>query len=182
MTASTNPIIREVTIGDCRLIQGDCLEVLPLVEADAIVTDPPYGILGATHSVSTREWDTQWDGAVDISPLFGVCRNETTILWGAQHLRKQLPDGGTWLVWDKRVLERCDAMIGSPFECGIAYPKRGPERIYRIMHGGAVSADNEPRVHPTQKPISLMRRVMEDWDVGSVCDPFMGSGTTGLRA
>ena len=44
MTAS--PIIREVTIGDCRLIQGDCLAVMPLLEKDSvhmIWTDPPYG-------------------------------------------------------------------------------------------------------------------------------------------
>lgn len=39
-------IVREVTIGDCRLIQGDCLEVMPLLgkgSIDMIWTDPPYG-------------------------------------------------------------------------------------------------------------------------------------------
>ena len=36
-------IIKEVTIGDCRLILGDCLEVMPLLgKVDAVVTDPPY--------------------------------------------------------------------------------------------------------------------------------------------
>jgi DNA modification methylase len=40
-----NPIIRERTIGNCRLIQGDCLAVMPLLgKVDAVVTDPPYGI------------------------------------------------------------------------------------------------------------------------------------------
>ena len=38
-------IIREVTIGNCRLIQGDCLQVMPaLGKVDAVLTDPPYGI------------------------------------------------------------------------------------------------------------------------------------------
>jgi hypothetical protein len=33
----TDPIIREVTIGNCRLIQGDCLEVMPLLgKVDAV--------------------------------------------------------------------------------------------------------------------------------------------------
>ena len=37
-------MIREEVIGDCRLILGDCLEVLPTLEkVDAVVTDPPYG-------------------------------------------------------------------------------------------------------------------------------------------
>jgi DNA modification methylase len=34
-----------VTIRDCTLYRGDCLEVLPtLGKVDAVVTDPPYGI------------------------------------------------------------------------------------------------------------------------------------------
>lgn len=37
-------IIREERIGDCRLILGDCMEVMPtLGKVDAVVTDPPYG-------------------------------------------------------------------------------------------------------------------------------------------
>jgi DNA modification methylase len=36
-----------VAVSDCRLILGDCLDVLPTLEAgpvDAVVTDPPYGL------------------------------------------------------------------------------------------------------------------------------------------
>lgn len=37
------PIIREERIGDCRLIQGDCLEVMPLLgNVDHVFSDPPY--------------------------------------------------------------------------------------------------------------------------------------------
>ncbi len=45
-----DPIKREVIIGDCRLILGDCLEVMPtLGKVDAVVTDPPYlGLKGGT--------------------------------------------------------------------------------------------------------------------------------------
>ena len=40
-----NPIVREVTIGDCRLIQGDCAEIMLTLEpVDLCLTDPPYGI------------------------------------------------------------------------------------------------------------------------------------------
>ena len=38
-------MFEEVTIGNCRLILGDCREVLPtLGRIDAVVTDPPYGL------------------------------------------------------------------------------------------------------------------------------------------
>lgn len=38
-------IKREVVIGDCRLLLGDCEQILPGLGAfHAIVTDPPYGI------------------------------------------------------------------------------------------------------------------------------------------
>ncbi|MFV0386522.1 hypothetical protein [Paracoccus sp. (in: a-proteobacteria)] len=36
-------IFREVTIGDCRLLQGDAMALLPMVgSVDHIICDPPY--------------------------------------------------------------------------------------------------------------------------------------------
>jgi DNA modification methylase len=41
--------------------------------------------------------------------------------------------------------------------------------------------DAEPRLHPTQKPLALMRELIRDFtNPGeTVLDPFMGSATTG---
>jgi hypothetical protein len=36
--------------------------------------------------------------------------------------------------------------------------------------------------HPTTKPIPLMLRLLAIMPTGTVCDPFMGSGTTGVAA
>jgi DNA modification methylase len=47
--------MREEVIGDCRLILGDCLEVLPtLTGVDAVVTDPPYKMRGGGGTVPIR--------------------------------------------------------------------------------------------------------------------------------
>jgi len=41
-----------------------------------------------------------------------------------------------------------------------------------------------PRVHPTQKPVALLERIiLASSDAGDlVVDPFVGSGTTGIAA
>jgi DNA modification methylase len=42
-------------------------------------------------------------------------------------------------------------------------------------------AKDEWHNHPTQKPLSLMRQLVEKTK-GTILDPFMGSGTTGVAA
>lgn len=47
---------------------------------------------------------------------------------------------------------------------------------------GANTDDGE-KVHPTQKPVALMRwAVSQTGDAKTIFDPFMGSGTTGVAA
>lgn len=52
----------EVTIGECRLILGDCREVLQgLPKVDAVITDPPffppsYGTTGIDKPDSLADW------------------------------------------------------------------------------------------------------------------------------
>ena len=56
-----NGIVREVTIGDCRLVQGDCLEVMPgLGPVDMVMCDPPYGTTAC-----------KWDSVIPFAPMWG---------------------------------------------------------------------------------------------------------------
>ena len=59
----------------------------------------------------------------------------------------------------------------------------GVARLFRHQWSGAMRASErgEPRLHPTQKPLILMRWIIGRCPEGVVLDPFMGSGTT-LRA
>ena len=42
--------------------------------------------------------------------------------------------------------------------------------------------DGEPRLHQTQKPLTLMRALLQDFTAPGdlIYDPFMGSGSTGV--
>ncbi len=171
--------------GTVRLICGDCLEVLPtLGKVDAVVTDPPYGIGFAGSNASTLKWDAiaNDDGTLDLSEVLN--KDCTVISFGANNYPQQLPHRGRWICWDKRVDPRCDAMIGSPIELAWTNKKNGFDRIYRVQHGGVLNDGKigVKRLHPTQKPVSLMTAILQDYTQSNetILDPFMGSGTTGV--
>lgn len=64
-----SPIIREVTIGNCRLIQGDCLKVMPLLgQVDHTFADAPYEEYMHKAKARTRR-QMRNDGGCEIQPL-----------------------------------------------------------------------------------------------------------------
>lgn len=96
--AVDNPIIKEERIGDCRLILGDCISVMPaLGRVDAVVTDPPYGI-GYVHGAEKRKFASKHnekpiagdDRPFDPSPFLHI----PCVMWGANHFSARLPGGG----------------------------------------------------------------------------------------
>ena len=175
---------------DVKLYLGDCLKILPTLLAgsvDAVVTDPPYGI---NYDPSFKKWNGSPsdyrkiigdDEKFDPSPFLQF---PTVILFGANYFSDRLPIGG-WIVWDKRIKDQLDKMIGNPAE--LAWCNHTGITMIRVMHGGVVNADsiygnNEKRFHPTQKPVKVIRRIIEKYtrQGDTILDPFMGSGTTGI--
>jgi len=87
---------REETIGGCRLINADCMEVLEtLGKVDAVVTDPPYGINAARdrkrQKFGWRDYPSAgWDKArptADTTPM-AVGAGRHAIIWGGAILRR----------------------------------------------------------------------------------------------
>jgi site-specific DNA-methyltransferase (adenine-specific) len=162
-----------------------------IAESGALVwADPPYGV-----NERTRRRSSGRSGLAlcnDFPPVLGddqpfdpapwlAC--ERLVLWGANHYASRLPDSPTWLAWDKRdqQLENDNA------DCELAWTNLGgPARVFRHLWAGMLRASeqDEPRVHPTQKPIALARWAFERWCEPSdlVVDPFMGSGSALLAA
>jgi len=180
---------RKETLADgIELWLGDCREVLPtLGKVDAVVTDPPYGI-GYVHgdgggklarSTSFNRVEIIGDDKpFDPTPFLLFPR---VVLFGANHFADKLPASSKWLVWDKR-----DSVCSNDqADCEMAWTNLdGPARLTRHLWNGMLKASEKgvSRVHPTQKPVDVMR-----WCIGhlpddarTILDPFMGSGTTGV--
>lgn len=66
----------------------------------------------------------------------------------------------------------------------IAYGMRQPSRKDRIAkHGNVIECPRSGnRHHATEKPLELVRKVLDNMEGDLVVDPFMGSGTTLLAA
>ncbi len=188
-----NPIRREVIIGDCRLILGDCLEVMPtLGTVDAVVTDPPYGIgytpqLLKGYDGNNNNWKPIIGdgGCLDFAHIFLM--KAFKIIWGAENFYHQLPHRGRWICWHKRSPATApNSMRGSDFELAWMDKADGFYKYINVIHGGVINADsikgnNEKRFHPTQKPIAVMEFcIMQKEGLETILDPFMGSGTTGV--
>jgi len=189
-------------LGEHRLLCGDSTSATDVERLmghetpQMVFADPPYGI-GLTSDRSqlvrkktTDDWKNKPKNYAPITgddePFdwrsFEWLEVQEQFWWGADYYAKTLPDGGSWFVWDKRVHESLDPMIGSAFElCWSKTPHRR-EIIRAVWIGfqGTETQDTRARVHPTQKPLQLCSWFIERFaDAGEmVFDPFAGSGTT----
>lgn len=175
-----------VTIDNCTLYLGDCLEVLPtLGQIDAIVSDPPYGMRwnpdttrfsGGYNPQHRNPGRNDNDAIVGDDKSFDPTlwlRFPQVILWGANHYAEKLPRGTT-LVWVKRN----DAAFASFLSDGELAWMKGNHGVY-CFRDLSMNMSVSERQHPNQKPLPLMRWCVNKTQ-GMVLDPYMGSGTTGL--
>ena len=167
------------------IYHGDCREVLPtLGPVDLVLTDPPYGIAHvALHgSNGSKMWGKErvhGDGeAFDPAHLLHFPR---LILWGANCYAPRLPESAGWIVWNKSPLGPRKGFVYSHSELAWTNLMGHVENVDLLWEGADRQGENF--LHPTQKPVGLMRQLIERFGGadGVTLDPYMGSGTT-LRA
>jgi DNA modification methylase len=186
------PWKRMERIGDCTLYLGDCLGVLPaLGRVDAVVTDPPYGIAMArgvrgggvdgfgkgvkrTPKHYTGDWDKDRPGKELFEALLAV--SDAHIIWGGNYFADLLPMSQKWLWWDK--LQTMPSYSDGEL-AWTSLPGASTKKF--VYNGSGLMAREKERQHPTQKPVELLRWCLGFLpNAGLICDPFMGSGTTGV--
>ena len=201
-------IERDITIGSCRLIQGDMRAVLPLLDlsADLVVTDPPYLLTSGGRGGQSMRGIFAPETYANTGALMEV------VPWG--EMAKPLfdacaPNADCYIMSnDKNVFAAGSAFLGSgwKFHNLLAWDKvRATRNRWYMKHleftlyfwKGAADPKgirdcgskqlftlNAPRrsAHPTEKPVALFSHyVLNSSRRGNiVLDPFMGSGTAML--
>ena len=176
-------------MSEVKLYLGDCLEVMksiPDKSVDAVITDPPYGmswdgnvrrgkngtgsrIPSKFHNVTICGDDKPFDPTPFLK--FDKC-----VMWGFHHFSNKLPNGSV-LIWLKRYDTGFNTFLS---DADLAWSKGG-EGVY-CFRDLSLQGESKNKLHPTQKPLPLMRWVIERTtsEGDTILDPFMGSGTTGV--
>jgi site-specific DNA-methyltransferase (adenine-specific) len=150
---------------------------------DLAIVDPPYGIKassGASTNGSMRKkialgkikggnWDDSIPNKEYFNELFRVSKNQ--IIWGGNYF--PLPTNKCFLIWDKgesiynRDFAECEMAWASFDKCA---------RIYKL------NPNQLDRIHPTQKPISLYKWILDRFakEGDKILDTHLGSGSIAI--
>ena len=193
-----------IEIGNHRLLCGDSTDsdaVARLMDgqkADMVFTDPPYGMfLDADYSKMVNK---QGVAGKKHNNIIGdheryepshIFRDfdyvDEIIIFGADYFSEFIPNKneGSWLVWDKRVEDKYDKVIGSAFELAWSKKKRKREILrheYSSWGARMEGATENGKPHPTMKPVAMLSDVINKTESKTIVDLFLGSGSTMVAA
>lgn len=166
--------------GGITIYHANALECFLWQYADILVTDPPYGMAyrsGWSERSIANDHDTE--ARDEVLKLWGEERPALVFgRWDCPHPKQARMlltwDKGDWpgmgdlsLPWGPSTEEIY--VIGSGFI---------GRRSGSVIHVNRMTGDT---LHPNEKPVALLMKLLQRCPAGMIADPFMGSGTT-LRA
>jgi DNA modification methylase len=179
---------QEVVIGNARLILGDAMEILPtLGKVDAVITDPPYGMSFQSNFRLVKHLaianDDTPDLACEVVRWAIASASHSVYAFGRWDNCTDYPKPKSLVTWVKNNWSMGDLNHEHARQTEVAFFYAGP--AHRFPTGRPTDVIVHPRTgndfHPTEKPVGLMAAFV-GWTEGVICDPFMGSGTTGVAA
>jgi DNA modification methylase len=180
--------MEKVTIGDATLYLGDCMDILPnLDKVDAVITDPPYGMNFQSNYRIEKHMKIANDETADVA--------KNVLDWALNNTKHSVYAFGRWdniydypkpkslITWVKNNWSMGDLHHEHARQTEVAFfypcinhdfPNGRPTDVVQY-------ARTHNEFHPTEKPVGLMQ-IFVEWTRGTILDPFMGSGTTGVAA
>ena len=148
------------------IYHGDALEILPDLEADVLVTDPPYPN-NAGH----------FDDAVPLArDIVRGWDADALVFWSELEIPETAAPLVAVHIWHRSNVN------GRPYEPIFHFARDGAKKRSEVFRHPAIFNGAGPGCveylgHPTQKPVALMGALMDKTE-GTVLDPFAGSGST----
>lgn len=182
---------------DVTLFNASALDVLPQLteRVDLIVSDPPYGISYRDKNEVVMIGDYGNPFGLALTPLHKILKDD-----GAIYIFTSFKYLGDWLyrfqsyfkmqnllIWAK---ERSSGMyMGANYGFSYEMIFFGTKGLHKLRGAeddvlGYRRVNARKRNHPTQKPIDLIKRLIElsSDEGGLILDPFAGSGVSLIAA
>jgi predicted RNA methylase len=174
-------------IGNCMMIQGDCLEVMPQIgKVDAILMDPPYGLSGSNTDKNNYLTFSDEPDVVKflVNSVIKTADYDRLVMTPGQKMMFSYPEPNAVGVF------YYPAGTGSCSWGFVGWQPifyYGKDPFLQDLKGRASNSfysteTAEKNGHPCPKPIGqwtkLLKRISRENE--TILDPFMGSGTTGV--
>lgn len=168
----------------------DCIQVMkryPDKFFDLAVVDPPYGNNLSGGRSEKNGWNNKidwdkcnkgWNLAIPTPEYFAELQrvSKNQIVWGGNYFANMLPNSECWLIWDKgqRDFSLADGeMAWTSFD-----------KAMRIHTLHRAVANQEDKMHPTQKPVKLYDWIFSKFasEGNLILDTHLGSGSSRIAA
>lgn len=182
------------------IYHGDAMDVLPTLKtADIAIADPPYtfGLASTKYESAAGSWgdlmnNAHWYAAW-LLELRRIVKGSAWVFntWRSFPVLARAGFQAGWpidslLVWDKgnngpgdmgrlRNTYELVAQFSAPDFAFV----RGNRDIWTVPR---IQSATKDRQHPAEKPVSLLRRLIDETGARSLVDPFTGSGSSLVAA
>ncbi len=153
-----------------------------LAEIESVVTDPPYGMSFRSNYRNTKHDAIHNDESVHcLQRICNIPALHSKYIFCRWDNFSDLPKPRSLITWVKNNWSMGDLRHEHARQTEVLLFYPGPKHFFPakrptdVIQGARTRNEN----HPTEKPVQLIQTIV-GWTSGTIFDPFMGSGSTGV--